>query len=253
MRFCRYRVNESIGYGLVEGDNIAIISPDPFSKWKRTGNTIGLANAKLLAPCVPTKVVCVGLNYIDHASELSMDVPKEPVIFLKPATAIIGSEDAIIYPGSSRQVDYEAEIGMVIKKTATNVSAADAAEYILGYTCANDVTARDLQRRDGQWTRAKGFNTFAPIGPWVDTEYDPTGMTVESVLNGKIMQSSSTENMIFDFPFLVEFISGVMTLNPGDVIMTGTPPGVGPMNPGDTIVVRIEGLGILKNVVKEAK
>lgn len=252
MRICRYQVNDAIGYGLIEGDNISIIAPDPFSKWKRTGNTVVLSRAKLLSPCVPTKVVCVGLNYIDHASELSMDVPTEPIIFLKPATAVIGPEDAIVYPKTSKQVDFEGEVGMVVKKAARNVPEAAAAEYILGYTCANDVTARDLQRQDGQWTRAKGFDTFAPIGPYIDTEFDPANVKVETLLNGVTKQSSSTENMIFGFHKLFEFITGVMTLNPGDVIMTGTPPGVGPMNPGDTVVVRIEGLGVLKNVIKEA-
>lgn len=252
MRICRYQVNDATGYGLIEGDNIAIITPDPYSKWKRTGNTIVLSRARLLPPCIPTKVVCVGLNYIDHASELSMDVPKEPIIFLKPATSVIGHMDEIEYPTTSKQVDYEAELGMVVKKTARNIAEADAAEYILGYTCANDVTARDLQRQDGQWTRAKGFDTFAPIGPWIDTEFDPSSVMVEAVLNGVVRQSSSTENMIFGFHKLFEFITGVMTLNPGDVIMTGTPPGVGPMNPGDQIFVRIENLGILKNTVSSS-
>jgi 2-keto-4-pentenoate hydratase/2-oxohepta-3-ene-1,7-dioic acid hydratase in catechol pathway len=249
MRICRYQVHETIGYGLIEGDNIAIITPDPYSKWKRTGNTIYLAKARLLAPCVPTKVVAVGLNYIDHASELSMDVPKEPVLFLKPTTAVIGQGEAIVYPAMSHQVDYEAEIGVVIKRTAKNIKEEDAGNYILGYTCANDVTARDLQRTDGQWTRAKSFDTFAPLGPYIDTEFDPTGVKVESILNGVVMQSSTTDRMLFKIPFLVSFISQVMTLNPGDVIMTGTPPGVGPMQPGDKIIVRVEGLGILKNDV----
>lgn len=252
MRFCRYLIKETIGYGLVEGNNIVIIEPDPFSKWKRTGNTVDLAKARLLAPCMPSKVVAVGLNYVDHASELSMDVPKEPVIFLKPATAVIGPGDDIVYPAMSRQVDYEAEIGIVIKKTAKNVSEEDAAGYILGYTCANDVTARDLQRTDGQWTRAKSFDTFAPIGPWIDTEFDPAGVKVESILNGVVMQSSTTDHMIFAVPRLVSFISQVMTLNPGDVIMTGTPPGVGPMQPGDKITVKIEGLGVLTNSIASA-
>lgn len=253
MRFCRYQVNDSIGYGIVEGDSIAIITPDPFSKWTRTGNTIVLARARLLAPCLPTKVVCVGLNYVDHASELSMDAPEEPIIFLKPATSVIGPGDAIIYPKSSKQLDYEGELAMVVKKTAHQVAEADAAEFILGYTCANDVTARDLQRKDGQWTRAKGFDTFAPIGPWIDSKFEPDGKMVETVLNGVVRQSSSTDKMIFGFHKLFEFVTGVMTLNPGDVIMTGTPPGVGSMNPGDQIFVRIEELGILKNTVKEAK
>jgi len=249
MRICRYQVKEAPAYGIIEGDNIAIIDTDPFSKWKRTGNTVALNKVKLLAPCEPSKVVAVGLNYVDHASELSMDVPKEPVIFLKPATAVIGPGDAIVYPAMSRQVDYEAEIGVVIKRTAKHVAEEDVSPYILGYTCANDVTARDLQRTDGQWTRAKSFDTFAPIGPWIDTDFDPAGVKVESVLNGQVMQSSSTEHMLFAVPRLISFISQVMTLHPGDVVMTGTPPGVGPMQPGDRITIRIEGLGILTNDV----
>jgi 2-keto-4-pentenoate hydratase/2-oxohepta-3-ene-1,7-dioic acid hydratase in catechol pathway len=253
LRFCRYQVNETIGYGIVEGDSISVINTDPFSKWTRTGNTVVLARAKLLAPCLPSKVICVGLNYVDHASELSMDVPDEPVIFLKPATAVIGQLEPIIYPKSSHQLDYEAELAMVVKKTAKNISEDAAADYILGYTCANDITARDLQRKDGQWTRAKGFDTFAPIGPWIESKFDPSDVLVESVLNGVVRQSSSTKNMIFGFHKLFEFISGVMTLNPGDVIMTGTPPGVGAMNAGDTIVVRVEGLGLLKNTIGEEK
>lgn len=253
MRFCRFLKDGSPAYGVITDDLVETIAPDPFSNWNKTCDVFPIDSVKLLAPCVPSKIVCVGLNYIDHASELSMDVPDEPIIFLKPATAVIGPEDAIVYPKTSKHVDYEAEVGMVIGKTASCVSADDAAEYILGYTCANDVTARDLQRKDGQWTRAKGFDTFAPIGPWIDTDFDPAGVTVKAILNGQIMQSSSTENMIFDFPHLVEFISAVMTLNPGDVIMTGTPPGVGPMVPQDVIEVDIEGLGVLRNVIKEAE
>jgi 2-keto-4-pentenoate hydratase/2-oxohepta-3-ene-1,7-dioic acid hydratase in catechol pathway len=247
--FCRYQHDKTISYGTIDGDSVSAITPDPFSRWKKTGESLPLAKVKLLSPCVPTKVVAVGLNYIDHAGELNMDVPDEPIIFLKPAEAVIGPDDKIVYPATSEQVDYEAEVGVVIKKRASLVAEEDTAGYILGYTCANDVTARDLQRKDGQWTRAKGFDTFAPIGPWIDTEFDPGAVNVQSILNGEIKQSSSTKNMIFSIPKLVSFISGVMTLNPGDVIMTGTPPGVGPMKRGDEITVYIEGLASLKNKV----
>jgi len=249
LRFCRFLYNQNISYGLIDGDYVYAINPDPFAKWQKTGREFHLAKVKLLAPCEPTKVVAVGLNYVDHAGELDMDIPTEPIIFLKPAEAIIGPDDAIIYPETSQQVDFEAEIGVVIKKRASHVAEEDAAGFILGYTCANDVTARDLQRKDGQWTRAKGFDTFAPIGPWIDTDFDPSGVTVESILNGEVQQSSSTKNMIFDIPKLVSFITGIMTLNPGDVIMTGTPPGVGPMSRGDEIDVVVEGLATLKNKV----
>lgn len=252
MRFCRFKHNKDISYGIIENDSVIAITPDPFSKWKKTGKSFPMQNVKLLAPCVPTKVIAVGLNYIDHAGELNMDVPGEPVIFLKPAAAVIGPGDSIVYPATSQQVDFEAELGVVIKKAAKHITEEDAPEYILGYTCANDVTARDLQRKDGQWTRAKSFDTFAPIGPWIDTDFDYVGATVRSRLNGETKQSLTTDNMIFGVPRLISFISGIMTLNPGDVIMTGTPPGVGPMRPGDTIEIHIENLGRLINTVTTA-
>lgn len=249
MRFCRFLYGKTISYGVIDEDYVFAISSAPFGKWQRTGRQFNLGKVRLLAPCVPTKVVAVGLNYVDHASELAMDVPTEPIIFLKPAEAVIGPGDEIVYPETSQQVDFEAEIGVVIMKETSHVTEENAPGYILGYTCANDVTARDLQRKDGQWTRAKGFDTFAPIGPWIDTDFDPKGVTVQSILNGEVQQSSSTDNMTFDVPKLVSFISGIMTLNPGDVVMTGTPPGVGSMNRGDEIDVVIEGLASLKNTV----
>lgn len=249
MRFVRLVYNNKISSGLVEGDLVTPIEGNPFTQWKKTGAAIPLDSVKLLAPCVPTKVVAVGLNYSDHAAELAMDIPKEPIIFLKPATSVIGPGDEIVYPAMSRQVDYEAEIGVVIAKEASQIDEESTSDYILGYTCANDVTARDLQRADGQWTRAKSFDTFAPIGPWIDTDYDPREATVESVLNGMVMQSGNTRDMIFEVPKLISFISRIMTLNPGDVVMTGTPPGVGPMQPGDMIQVNISGLGVLTNTI----
>ena len=249
MRYVRFRYDNKISFGILEDETVRVITPHPFADWRETGELFPLADVTLLAPCIPTKVVAVGLNYTDHAAELSMDIPEEPIIFLKPAESVIGPGDAIIYPSTSQQVDYEAELGIVIKKTAKNISEDNAGGYILGYTCANDVTARDLQRKDGQWTRAKSFDTFAPIGPWIDTDFDPSDVIVEARLNGQVKQSSSTSHMIFSVPKLVSFISGIMTLNPGDVIMTGTPPGVGPMKPGDTIEIMINGLGALANTV----
>ncbi|MFH1736496.1 MAG: fumarylacetoacetate hydrolase family protein [Actinomycetota bacterium] len=249
MRFVRFRHGAEITFGVLEEEVVRVIKPDPFSDWRETGERFLLTDVTLLAPCVPTKVVAVGLNYTDHAAELSMDIPDEPILFLKPAESVIGPGERIIYPAASQQVDYEAELGIVIKKTAKNISEDNTSGYILGYTCANDVTARDLQRKDGQWTRAKSFDTFAPIGPWIDTEFDPSDAVVEARLNGQAKQSSSTADMIFSVPRLVSFISDVMTLNPGDVIMTGTPPGVGPMKSGDTIEIAIEGLGVLVNKV----
>ncbi len=206
--------------------------------------------AQFLAPCLPSKVVAVGLNYRDHAGELGMDVPDEPILFLKPPTTVVGPGDAIIFPAMSGQVDYEAELGLVIRDRTRSVSPAEVKSHILGYTCANDVTARDLQRKDGQWTRAKGFDTFCPVGPWIETDLDPADLLVESYLNGARRQSSRTSQFIFTIERLVSFISHVMTLEPGDLIITGTPAGIGPMRPGDEVEVRIEGIGSLKNIVQ---
>jgi len=205
----------------------------------------------ILPPVSPSKVICIGLNYRDHAKELNMELPDEPIIFIKPPTSIIGHLDNIIYPPSSSQVDFEAELGVVLSKEAKNVKSEDAADFIGGYTAVNDVTARDLQRKDGQWTRAKSFDTFCPIGPCIETDLDPTTQNISLKLNGEFKQKSNTRNMIFNVYELVEFISNIMTLKPGDVIATGTPPGVGPMNVGDTIEVEIEGIGSLRNFVKK--
>ncbi len=195
----------------------------------------------------------MGLNYRDHAEELGFPIPDEPVIFLKPATTLIGPGDAIQYPPTSSRVDFEAELGIVIKERAKNITPGLARDYILGFTCANDVTARDLQKKDGQWTRAKSFDTFCPVGPWIETDLDPGDLLVESYLNSARKQSSRTSRFIFSVPQLVSFISTVMTLNPGDLIITGTPAGIGPMQPGDEIEVRIEGIGSLKNTVRRAE
>ncbi|MHB8859699.1 MAG: fumarylacetoacetate hydrolase family protein [Thermoleophilia bacterium] len=197
----------------------------------------------------PGKIIAVGLNYRSHAAELGMEFAPEPVLFMKPPSAVIGEGDAIVLPAASRQVDYEAELALVIGGTARGVSQADAADYILGYTCANDVTARDLQQSDGQWTRSKGFDTFCPLGPWVETDPPALEALVELVLNGEVRQNAAIADMIFP-PFqLVAFISGIMTLERHDVILTGTPPGVGPLRAGDEVEVRISGVGALKNRV----
>lgn len=229
----------------IEAINLASIQ-----KFKKT-HVYSLDDIKINPPVSPSKIVCVGLNYRDHAAELNMDLPEEPIIFLKPPTAVIGHLEDIIYPGSSKQLDFEAEIGIVISKEAKNIKENDADEFIGGYIVFNDVTARDLQQKDGQWTRAKSFDTFAPIGPCIETELDPMNQNILLKLNGEIKQNSSTKNMIFDVYELVEFISNIMTLKPGDVIATGTPPGVGPMNVGDTVEVEIEGIGVLRNFVEK--
>ena len=205
-------------------------------------NTYELEDVRICPPVKPSKIVCVGLNYTDHAKELDMELPSEPIIFIKPSTAVIGHLDSIMYPSSSKQVDYEAELGIVISKEAHKVSYDDAPNFIGGYTIINDVTARDKQRKDGQWTRAKSFDTFAPIGPCIETMMDPMDQNISLKLNNKIKQSSNTRNMIFEVNELVEFISSIMTLLPGDIIATGTPPGVGPMNVDDNVEVEIEGV-----------
>lgn len=197
----------------------------------------------------PTKVVCVGTNYGDHARELNMRIPREPLIFLKSPSSLIYNSDKIIYPPGIGRLDYEAELAVVIKKKAKRVREEEARKYILGYTCLNDVTARDLQKRDGQWTRSKSFDTFCPIGPAIETGLDTSKLKIESYLNGELKQSSCTSDLIFPVERLVAFISGVMTLLPGDIISTGTPSGVGPMKAGDIIEIRIEGIGTLKNEV----
>jgi len=204
---------------------------------------------RILSPVQPSKIILVGLNYRDHARELRMAIPKEPVIFLKPPTAVIANAGNIIYPSGVKRLDYEAELALVVKKTARNIPAKSAKNYILGYTCLNDVTARDLQKKDGQWTRSKSFDTFCPIGPWIETKLDPSNLRIQCRLNDKLKQDSSTANFIFPVEYLVCFISRIMTLFPGDVISTGTPVGVGPMQPGDRVEVEIEGIGKLFNQV----
>lgn len=249
MKFARFQVEGAVKNGLVEGDRIVEVTGDFFSHYEISGEEHRLSEIKLMAPVEPSKVLAVGLNYVDHAHELKMDLPDEPVLFMKPPTTVIGPEAMIIYPTLSKQVDYEAELAVVIKKPARNIKPEAANDYILGFTCANDVTARDLQKKDGQWTRSKSFDTFSPIGPWISTDIDPLDIKVESYLNGEIKQSASTKNMIFDVHWLISFISTVMTLLPGDIIMTGTPYGVGPMQVGDTIEISIEGIGSLRNYV----
>ena len=249
MRLVRYLTGERPRYGILRGSEIAELEGEGYASLSAVREVRGSANVKLLAPTVPTKVVAVGLNYRDHARELGMPVPDSPILFLKPPTCVIGPGAAIIRPPMSSQVDYEAELGIVISGRAARIAPAEARDHILGYTCANDVTARDLQKKDGQWTRAKGFDTFCPLGPWIETELDPDDLAVESYLNGERRQSSRTSQFIFGIDHLVSFISHVMTLEPGDLIITGTPAGIGPMRAGDEIEVRIEGIGSLKNPV----
>lgn len=238
-----------INGGLVEIPHCLLeASQSPFDDLERK-EFYSLDDIKILPPVEPSKVVCVGLNYQDHAEELNMAIPEEPVLFLKPPTTVIGHEDSIIYPPQSHQVDYEAELAVVIGREARSISSEDALNYLAGYTILNDVTARDLQQKDGQWTRAKSFDTFCPIGPCLETELDPSNQKICMKVNGEIKQDSHTKNMIFPPEELISFISHIMTLKPGDVIATGTPPGVGAMQVGDVAEVSVEGIGILKNNV----
>ena len=249
MKIVRFNADDRARYGILEGDKVRQISGTPYEGIKTIDQQYDLKDVKLLAPCIPSKVVALGVNYRSHGEEMSHRIPTEPLIFIKPATAVIGPEDNIVYPESSERVDYEGELGVVIKKQAWKISREDAPDYILGYTCVNDVTARDIQARDKQWTRAKGFDTFCPIGPCIQTELDPANALLETRLNGEIKQKTSTSDLIFPVYELVSFISNVMTLLPGDVIATGTTSGIGPMQPGDTVEIKIENIGTLMNKV----
>ena len=250
MRIVRFEQEGRSGYGILEGEKISVLWGTPYDGGlaNTTGEVMSLPEVRLLAPCEPTKIVALGLNYRDHAVEFGHPIPDEPLIFLKPSTSVIGPDEDIIYPEMSRRVDYEVELAVVISRTCRHVKAEDFRDYVLGYTCINDVTARDLQKKDGQFTRSKSFDTFAPLGPWIETEIaDPGNLTVETFLNGERRQHSSTRNMIFGVAAQVAFISRIMTLLPGDVIATGTPSGIGPMAPGDVVAIRVEGIGTLQN------
>lgn len=250
MKFVRFERQETVSYGLVEDNMVYRIEGDIFSEYKVMEEKFELSEIKLLAPCKPSKIVAVGVNYRDHATEMKLELPEEPMLFIKPSTAVIGPEEKIIIPQMSQRVDYEAELALVIGKQAKNVEPQDALEYVLGATCLNDVTARDLQSKDGQWTRAKSFDTFAPIGPFIVTGADYNNIDIELVLNGEIKQKSNTSFFIANAQKIVSYISQIMTLNPGDVIATGTPSGVGPMKKGDVVEVRLQGIGVLKNYVE---
>ena len=250
MKIVRIRTaGDDIAYGAVEPEGIRVHQGTPFVAWEPTETIIPFQEAQLLAPVFPTKVVAVGRNYADHAAELGNEVPDEPLIFLKPPTSIIGPGSAIVLPPVSDEVHHEAELAVVVGKVARKVKAEDASSFIIGYTAANDVSARDLQRSDGQWTRAKGFDTFCPLGPALETELDPQGLEVVCRVNGDVRQQATTDDMIFGVGEILEYVSSIMTLLPGDVILTGTPSGVGPIEAGDFVEVEIERIGILGNPV----
>lgn len=244
---------DDITYGSVEPEGIRLHRGTPFVAWEPTETVVEWDKARLLAPVIPTKIVAVGRNYADHAAEMDAEVPETPIIFLKPPTTVVGPLQAIRIPRQSDRVEHEAELAVVIGTVTRNVRVEDVGPHILGYTAANDVTARDLQRADGQWTRGKGFDTFCPLGPAIDTELDPQeGLSIICRVNDEMRQSGSTSDMVFGVGELVSFISSVMTLLPGDVILTGTPSGVGRVRHGDRVEVEIEGVGVLLNPVVSA-
>jgi 2-keto-4-pentenoate hydratase/2-oxohepta-3-ene-1,7-dioic acid hydratase in catechol pathway len=251
MRLLRFRHRDRIATGAIQPgeDQVRVLAGTFFEDPLPTGEEVPLDDVLLLAPVLPSKLVCVGKNYAAHAAEFGMDVPEEPLLFLKPSTAVIGPGDPIRLLPISRRTDYEGELAVVVGRLARNVRAEDAYRFILGYTCANDVTLRDLQRPDDQWMRAKGFDGSCPLGPWVETEVDPTDVVVETRLNGDVVQRASTSDLAFGVATLLEYITEFMTLLPGDVLLTGTPEGVGKLADGDVVEVDVEGVGTLRNRV----
>lgn len=254
MKIARFSHDDAILFGIVDEKDLVVLSGDPlFAGYEPTGDRVPIADAVLLAPVIPrSKIVCVGKNYHDHAAEMGGEAPEEPLLFLKPNTAVIGPGDTIVRPRISEQTEYEGELAVVIGKVAKNVSAADALDHVLGYTIANDVTARDLQRKDGQWARAKGFDTFCPLGPTISTDFDVASATIETRVNGEVRQKAPLTDMIHSVEEIIAYASAVFTLLPGDVILTGTPAGVGTFVAGDTVEVEITGLGILRSAVRDA-
>ena len=251
MRLVRFRFGDRIATGAseFESDTIRVLKGTFFEDPVPTGEEVPFDDVRLLAPVLPSKVVCVGKNYAAHAAEFGMEVPEEPLLFLKPSTAVIGPGDPIRLLPINERTDYEGELAVVIGRPARNVRAEDASRFILGFTCANDVTLRDLQRPDDQWTRAKGFDGSCPLGPWIETSVDPTDAVVETRLNGDVVQRASTADMVFGVAELIEYITTFMTLLPGDVLLTGTPEGVGRVRSGDIVEVEVEGVGTLRNAV----
>jgi 2-keto-4-pentenoate hydratase/2-oxohepta-3-ene-1,7-dioic acid hydratase in catechol pathway len=253
MRIIRYqRKNELPHYGWIYEDQVGDIDGDIYAEYRRLEAKVPLADVKLFAPAEPGKIICIGRNYSEHAKELGNDVPKVPLIFLKPPSSIINPGDTIILPPQSQQVEHEGELVAVIGKRGRNITTEQAREYVLGYTIGNDITARDLQKLDSQWTRAKGFDTFCPFGPWIDTSFDISDALIICKVSGQPRQMASTRDMVFNVSTLVAFVSSIMTLEPGDILFTGTPAGVGILKDNDEVVVEIEGLGVLSNPVKAA-
>ncbi len=250
MKVARFSNGAEPRFGIVDGPELVVLKGHPLvAGYQTTGERIPLKEVKLLAPTIPSKIVCIGKNFADHAAEIGEEVTEEPLIFFKPSSAIIGHGDAIVIPPQSKQVELEAELCLVIGKLAKNVSEEKALEYLWGVTIANDVTARDLQFGDGQWARSKGFDTFCPLGPWVETEFLPDGQVIESRINGEIRQNVAISEMVHKIPTIISYVSKNMTLLPGDIILTGSPAGISVIKTGDLIECEIEGIGILSNPV----
>jgi 2-keto-4-pentenoate hydratase/2-oxohepta-3-ene-1,7-dioic acid hydratase in catechol pathway len=251
MRFIRYQTKtEPARYGWVYENLVGPVEGSPFDEFRRLEATLPLESVRLLSPVLPGKIICVGRNYAAHAKEHDAEVPEVPLLFLKPPSAVIGSEQTILLPPQSQQVEHEAELVVVLGKGGRRIKAEDAFNHVFGYTVGNDVTARDLQRRDGQWTRSKGFDTFCPLGPWIETDFNASDALITCHVNGEMRQMGSTHDMVFQVEQLIAFASSIMTLEPGDILMTGTPAGVSPLHPGDIVEVSIEGLGVLRNPVE---
>lgn len=252
MKIARFSAGGDPRFGIIDGDELVVLKGDPmFSGFDTTEERVPLAAVKLLAPVIPrSKVVAVGKNYRDHAAEMGGEAPPEPLLFLKPNTSVIGPGDTIVRPVQSNQVDFEGELAVVIGSIAKNVAEADAASVVFGYTIANDVTARDLQKSDGQWSRAKGFDTFCPLGPVIETEFEPAGQSIGTRVNGVVAQAGSLDDMVHSVASIIAYASSVFTLLPGDVILTGTPAGVGPIVAGDIVEISVSGIGTLSNPVR---
>jgi 2-keto-4-pentenoate hydratase/2-oxohepta-3-ene-1,7-dioic acid hydratase in catechol pathway len=262
VRIARFSLDDHVAYGVIEGDvdgdpstsdaEIAVMKAHPFAPVELTGVRVPLRRVRLLAPVLPSKVMAFAKTYADHAREMGGEVPTDPVMFLKPSTSVVGTGDAIVLPALSNEVHHEAELAVVIGRLCREVPVERAHEVVLGYTCANDVTARDLQRLDGQWGRAKGFDTFCPIGPWIETDLDVSDIAITCTVDGQVRQDGRTSDLAFSIPALIAWVSAAMTLLPGDVILTGTPSGVGPIVNGNTVEVSIDGIGTLRNRVISA-
>jgi 2-keto-4-pentenoate hydratase/2-oxohepta-3-ene-1,7-dioic acid hydratase in catechol pathway len=252
MKIARVSRGGAISFAVIEGDEVAELDGPPIGGLRFTGNRAPLADVRLLAPVLPSKVIAIGLNYPSVAESIGMPLPSQPLISLKPSTAVIGPNDPIRKPSDVEILDHEAELAVVVNGLVRNADEETAAQAILGYTCANDLTSRDLREREGQWTRAKGYDSFYPLGPWIETDLEPLGLRLRARVNGEVRQDANTKEMVFGPVQLVSFVSHVMTLLPGDVISTGTPLGVGAVEPGDVVEIEIEGIGVLRNPVQAA-